>query len=81
MIRPLKTIREEIEKFNSQRKYIVNCDFCNTQILYTANELRGNIIKCPYCGHMQKVLYKNEYDVRLQAIISSSFDDGDSYKV
>lgn len=80
MIRQLKTIREEIEKFNSQQKYIENCDFCNTQILYTVNELRGNIIKCPYCGHMQKVLYKNEYDVRLHATISTSFDD-DSYKV
>ena len=46
----------------------------------TEDELQEGIIKCPYCGHAQKVFYKNKYNMKLKPITSSCFDD-DSYKV
>lgn len=83
MIRLIKTIQEEIENFNSQNKYIETCDFCHNQILYTQDELRDNIIKCPYCGHIQKIRFKQEYNIKLNILTrrcGDEFDD-DSYKV
>ena len=83
MIRLIKTIQEEIENFNSQNKYIETCDFCHNQILYTQDELRDNIIKCPYCGHTQKIRFKQEYNIKLNILTQRCFDefDDDSYKV
>lgn len=65
MIRPLKTILEDIEKFNNHTKYIKVCDFCNNSIVYTKNECQNNTIKCPYCGHTQVIHYLEEYPVRI----------------
>ena len=83
MIKTVKTIQEEIEQFNSQQKYIENCDFCRNQILYTQDELQNNIIKCPYCGHTQKIRFKQEYNIKLNISNQRYVDefDDDSYKV
>lgn len=80
MITTIESLREKLEKFNSQSKYLVTCEYCHNQLLYTENELQEGIIKCPYCGHTQKVFYKNKYNVKLKSITSSCFDDN-SYKV
>jgi DNA-directed RNA polymerase subunit RPC12/RpoP len=80
MITTVESLREKLEKFNSQSKYIVTCEYCHNQLLYTEDELQESIIKCPYCGHAQKVFYKNKYNMKLKPITSSCFDD-DSYKV
>lgn len=80
MIKTIKSLLEEVDKFNSYNKYIETCDYCHNQTIYTNNELDGNIFKCPYCGHTQKILYKKEYNVILKLSIVNSFDD-DSYKV
>lgn len=79
MITTIKSLCERIEEFNSYHKYITTCEYCNNQILYTKDELYDKIIKCPYCGHTQKILYDNIYNIRLKSI-SNCFDD-DSYKV
>ena len=80
MITTIESLREKLEQFNSQSKYIVTCEYCHNQLLYTEDELRESIIKCPYCGHTQKVFCKNKYNAKLKLITSSCFDD-DSYKV
>ena len=80
MITTIENLREKLEKFNSQSKHIVTCEYCHNQLLYTEDELQESIIKCPYCGHTQKVFYKNKYNMKLKPITSSCFDD-DSYKV
>lgn len=80
MITTVESLREKLEEFNSQSKYLVTCEYCHNQSLYTEDELRESIIKCPHCGHTQKVFYKNKYNVKLKPITSSCFDD-DSYKV
>ena len=80
MIITIKSLCERIEKFNSQNKYITTCEYCHNQLLYTSNELNDNVIKCPCCGHTQKVFCKNKYNVKLKSINSSCFDD-DFYKV
>jgi DNA-directed RNA polymerase subunit RPC12/RpoP len=80
MITTIEDLREKLGKFNSQSKYMVTCEYCHNQLLYTEDELQESIIKCPYCGHTQKVFYKNKYNMKLKPITSSCFDD-DSYKV
>ena len=80
MIRLIKTIQEEIENFNSQNKYIETCEYCHNQVIYTEDELRESIIKCPHCGHIQKVFYRNKYNIKLKSVNPNCFDD-DFYKV
>ena len=80
MIITVKSLCERIEEFNSYHKYITTCEYCNHQILYTEDELRDKEIKCPYCGHTQKVLFKTDYNVKLRFARSIDIDD-DSYKV
>jgi ribosomal protein S27E len=80
MITTIKSLCERIEEFNSYHKYIVTCEYCHNQLLYTEDELQESIIKCPYCGHTQKVFCKNKYNMKLKSINSSCFED-DFYKV
>lgn len=80
MIKTIKSLQEEIEKFNSQNKYITTCEYCKHQIIYTKDKLQNNIIKCPYCGHTQKILFDNNYNVKLRFAKSLDIDD-DSYRV
>ena len=80
MITTIKSLHERIEEFNSHNKYIATCEYCRNQFLYTSNELNDNIVKCPYCGHTQKITYKNDCNVKLKLISYNHFED-DFYKV
>ena len=60
MITTTKNLQEKIDQFNSNKKYICTCSYCNSNIIYTKDERRDKInivrkhdytIKCPYCGH------------------------------
>lgn len=80
MIITIKSLCERIEEFNSYHKYIVTCEYCHNQLLYTEDELQESIIKCPYCGHTQKISYKSDYNAKLKLITYNHFED-DFYKV
>ena len=81
MIVTVKNLREKLDEFNSKNKYLTNCEYCHNQVIYTDDKLRDNInIKCPYCGHMQKVFYRNKYNMKLKLVNPNCFDD-DFYKV
>ena len=83
MITTIKSLRERIEEFNSHHKYITTCEYCHNQFLYTSNELNDDVIKCPYCGHTQKIRFKQEYNIKLNISTQIYVDelDDDSYKV
>ena len=38
MITTIESLREKLEKFNSLNKYLVTCEYCHNQLLYTENE-------------------------------------------
>lgn len=80
MIKLIKTIQEEIDRFNSQKKYLETCEYCSHQFIYTEDEIRDNILKCPYCGHTQKVYYKKVYNPILKFVQNSLYED-DYFKV
>ena len=78
MVVTIKSIKEKVLKFNSQKKYLCSCSFCNNSILFTKDELNDNIIKCPYCGHWEKIrdfeLDYMEYDIKIQLKTGSEFN-------
>lgn len=80
MKQTLKSIIESIKTFNSQAKYIETCDFCNNRFIYTKDEQYNNVIKCPYCGHVQNILYEKPYNLTLHISSDCKYED-DSFKV
>jgi DNA-directed RNA polymerase subunit RPC12/RpoP len=78
MICTIDNLVEQINKFNSLIKYLCRCEHCNHQILFSKDEIRDGIVKCPYCGHWEKIhdyeLDYKEYDLKLRAKIGSEFN-------
>lgn len=78
MICTIDNLVEQINKFNSLKKYLCRCEYCNHQILFSKSEVRDGVIKCPYCGHWEKILDYEldymEYDLKLRTKIGSEFN-------
>lgn len=77
----LEELNNQIRNFNESTKYLDTCIYCGKSIIYNSNEFHDNIFKCPYCGHMQKILVKNKFNIRLSIKTDENSFDSDSYKV
>ena len=78
MVYLLDSLIEKITQFNSKVKYLCSCDFCNHKILFSKDEIRDSVVKCPYCGHWEKILDCEldymEYDLKLRTKIGGEFN-------
>lgn len=78
MVYLLDSLIEKITQFNSKVKYLCRCEYCNHQLLFSKSEVRDGVIKCPYCGHWEKILDYEldymEYDLKLRTKIGSEFN-------
>ena len=67
--KPLQSIIDHVNEFNKVKKYIVQCSYCGTQIIYEEQHIFNpngkDMIKCPYCGHIQEISSKEQYDIQL----------------
>lgn len=77
----LEELNNQIRNFNESTKYLDTCDYCGKSIIYNSNEFHDNILKCPYCGHVQKILVKNKFNIILNTKTDENSFDSDSYKV
>lgn len=81
MIKTLQEIDNKIREFNESTKYEETCVFCGRTILYTIDEIDDHKMKCPYCGHIQKIFKYNKIDIKIHQKISEHNFDSDSFKV
>lgn len=71
--KPLQSIIDHVNEFNRVKKFIVQCSYCGTQIIYEDRHIfeanDKDMIKCSYCGHLQEISDKEQYDIQLSLIV------------